>query len=433
MRGVLAAAVLMLVAAGDAAAQNKRDVVVESDPPGADVYLNSKDDGSVCKTPCTVKAPVGETIVIVEIENHLPLVENLVVPRRGKPATARFKLLRAIGTVNVKGPEGATIRVGDVDKGKAPAKVEVDAGPHTITLILNGKQVLQDLIEVEANQEVVVRGKDVVGTAPTPDPDIVDTGETGGTPAVTIKVKPPRPPRGKIVALSGLFDVGIRRFRYDNVTTASTLRSEDEVGQVIAGPLIEVWPGTLAGIRTLRGLALVGRIQFPVNKQPVTGGGLMGTTTTFWQSLEVSLRHRWTAKGKGTVEVGAGYVRDQHQFNTDNLDNLRLVPDADYRSIRIGVRGSLLVGSLEPYLAIENRIVMSGGKVIEDRFSLGASASGLRGALGVGAHFGSFSARLEGSLTRYAWTFKFNTMDEFKADGASDSIIMISAALGYEY
>ena len=109
------------------------------------------------------------------------------------------------------------------------------------------------------------------------------------------------------------------------------------------------------------------------------------------------------------------------------------MPDADYRSIRIGVRGSLLVGSIEPYLAIENRIVMSGGKVIEDRFSLGASATGLRGALGFAARLGSFAARLEGSLTRYAWTFKFNTMDEFKADGASDSIIMISAALGYEY
>ena len=436
MRGFVAAVVLVLAFAGKATAEVKRDVQVETDPPGADVYLNSKDDGSVCKTPCTIKAPVGETIVIVEIANHLPLVENITVPRRGKPATARFKLVRAVGTLNVKGPEGATIRVGDVDKGKAPAKIEIDAGPHTITLIKNGKQVLQDLIEVEANEEVVVRGKDVATAAPTPDPDVVDTGEPtepARPPGVGARVKPPRAPRGKIVALSGLFDVGLRRFRYENVDTTSTLRKEDEVGQVIAGPMIEVWPGTLAGIRALRGLALVGRIQFPVNKQPVTGGGLMGTTTTFWQSLEVSLRHRWTFAGKGTVEVGTGFVRDQHQFNTDNTDNLRLVPDADYQSIRIGVRGSLLIGKLEPYLAAENRIVMSGGKVIEDRFSLGASATGLRGALGVGAHVGAFAARLEGSFTRYAWTFKYDTMDEFKADGASDSIVMISAALGYAY
>jgi hypothetical protein len=30
-------------------------------------------------------------------------------------------------------------------------------------------------------------------------------------------------------------------------------------------------------------------------------------------------------------------------------------------------------------------------------------------------------------------TFKYDTMDEFKADGASDSIFMVSAALGYAY
>ncbi|HWU89292.1 MAG TPA: PEGA domain-containing protein [Kofleriaceae bacterium] len=435
MRRLVAATVLLLAAVGDAVADVKREVQVESDPPGADVYLSSKDDGSVCKTPCTIKAPVGDAIVIIELENHLPLVESISVPRRGKPPTARFKLVRALGTLNVKGPEGATIRVGDVDKGKAPAKLEVDAGPQTITLILNGKQVLQDLIVVEANEEVVVRGKDVAAGTPAPDPDVIDVGDSdpGGGTGVTTTAKPPRAPRGKLVALSGLFDVGFRKFRYENVNTTDTLRPENEVGQVIAGPLIEVWPGTIAGIHALRGLALIGRFQFPVNRQPVTGGGLMGATTTFWQSLEISLRHRWTIGSTGTAEVGAGYVRDQHQFNTNVQTDLRLVPDADYRSIRIGVRGSLLIGALEPYLGLENRIVMSGGKVIEDRFSLGASATGLRGALGVGAHLGPFAASLEASITRYAWTFKYDTMDEFKADGASDSIFMISAALGYAY
>jgi hypothetical protein len=229
-----------------------------------------------------------------------------------------------------------------------------------------------------------------------------------------------------------VFDVGFRKVRYDGVVTTSTLRTEDEGGQVIAGPQVEIWPGTLAGVRALRGLSLVGRFQFPVNKQPVTGGGLMGTTTTYWQSLEVSLRHRWTIANTAAVEVGAGFVRDQHQFNTEFDADRRLVPDADYRSVRIGVRGALVAGSLEPYLAAENRIVMSGG-AIGDRFSLGASASGLRGALGVIAHFGGFAARVEGSATRYSWTFKYDNMDEFKADGASDSIFMISAALGYAY
>ncbi len=252
MRALLAAALVLLAAAGgEARAQAKRDVLIESDPPGADVYLNSKDDGSLCKTPCTIKAPVGEQAVIVEIANHVPVLESLVVPRRGKAAPLRVKLVRAVGTLIVKGPEGARIRVGDVDKGKAPAKLEIDAGPHTITLTLNGKQVLQDLIEVEADKEVSVRGKDVAVTPTPPDdtPEIIDEpgepGEPGGTGGgsgggVTQQGPEPRRPRGKLVAISGLIDVGFRRFRYENPMTEA-LADEDEGGQLIAGPMIEVW------------------------------------------------------------------------------------------------------------------------------------------------------------------------------------------------
>jgi hypothetical protein len=442
MRVALAAAVLVALA-GDAGAQPRRDVVIESDPPGADVYLNSKDDGSVCKTPCTIKAPVGDQVVIIEIENHVSLVESLVVPRRGKPAVARFKLARAVGTLVVRGPEGAVIRVGDVEKGKAPARLEIAAGPHTITLTLNGKQVLQDLIEIDPNQEVVVRGREVAAADPAErEPEIIDAVEPAGprgTNAIGVTGgTAPRPSRGKYVAISGVVDVGFRFFRYENPIedgdpdTPNLLPDEREGGQVIAGPMIELWPGTLAGVRVLRGLALVGRIQFPINKQPVAGGGIAGTMTTFWQSLEVSARHRWTFS-KGTIEVGAGFVRDQHQFNTNNMNDLAFVPDADYRVVRIGVRGSLLVGGLEPYLAAENRIVLTGGPRIEDRFSLGATAGGWRAVLGASFGLGPIQARLEGAATRYTWTFKYDTGDAYKADGATDSILAISAGLGYAY
>jgi hypothetical protein len=439
MRVLLAAALVLLAAAGEAHAQ-KREVLIESDPPGADVYLNSKDDGSLCKTPCTIKAPIGEQIVIVEIANHVSLVESLLVPKRGRTSVMRFKLQRAVGTIIVKGPEGARIRIGDADKGKAPAKLEVDAGPQTITLTLNGKQVLQDLIEVEPDQEVIVRGKDIATAPARPDPPDGDPPDGDPPPPdgdITKEAPKPRPPRGAFIAISGLVDVGFRSFTYENPvgdgdpTTPDLLANEKERGQVIAGPMIEVWPGTIAGVRALRGLAFLVRYQLPINKQPVTGGGIMGPTTTFWQSLEISARHRWTFR-KGTIEVGAGFVRDQHQFNTSDTD-LKFVPDADYRMIRIGARASALLGTVEPYLAAENRIVMSGGDVMENRFTLGANANGLRGALGINAKLGPLQARLEGSFTRYSWNFSADTGDMFQATGAVDSIMMISTGLSYAY
>lgn len=445
---VVRALVVVALAASGAAADVKRDIQIESEPPGADVYLESKDAGSLCKTPCTIKAPVGETVLILEIENHLPALESLVVPRRGKVAPARFKLTRAVGTIDVKGPKGATIRVGDTDRGKAPAKVEVDAGPQAITLILDGKQVLQDLIEVEANQEVVVRGEAprTAAAAETDEgEDAIDAGDGDGDAegagddtarggeVEQKRLVRPRGPRAKRIALTAVVDVGFRRWTYDKVVvTDKPLGNEDEVGQVIAGPMLELWPGTLLGVRALRGLALVGRFQFPINKQPVRGEQIMTPVTTFWQSLEVSLRHRWTLSELGTVEVGAGYVRDQHQFNTEP-SNIDLVPDADYRAIRIGVRGSLLVGALEPYLAVENRIVMSGGRVLEQRFDTGANATGMRAALGANAQFGPVAMKLEAVVTRYAWTFKYENASLFKAAGATDLIFAISAGLGFAY
>src|SRR5262245_8801305 len=190
MRVPLAVALVLLAAVGEVAAQAKRDVAIESEPPGADVYLNSKDDGSLCKTPCTIKAPVGEQILIIEIANHVSALESLLVPKRGKLLPKKVKLQRAVGTVVVKGPEGAKIRIGDADKGKAPAKIEVDAGPHTITLTLKGKQVLQDLIEVEPDQEVVVSGKEIAAAPPKPDPPDPPDPDP---PDVTVIEEPPKP------------------------------------------------------------------------------------------------------------------------------------------------------------------------------------------------------------------------------------------------
>jgi len=64
-------------------------------------------------------------------------------------------------------------------------------------------------------------------------------------------------------------------------------------------------------------------------------------------------------------------------------------------------------------------------------FSQGATANGLRAALGTTASFGKLGGRVEASLTRYSWTFKND--GTAGANGASDSIKLISVVLGYAY
>lgn len=437
----IASLLLLLPLAGTAIAAPKRKVKIDSDPENATVYFNSKEDGPVCKTPCETDAPVGDTPIIIELEGHKQLFENLVVTAK-KPVSVRYKLSPAIGTVNVRGPAGAKITVDGEDKGKAPATFTVPAGAHTVVLTLDGRKVGTNFIEVASNDEVVVEGK-APGNRPKPPPeevaesgdDDVETPLETTDPAPTeISTTAPAPARtrGPYVSLAVAMDIGFRNFTYDNPQT-DNLSPEKEGGQVLVGPVAEVWLGTLAGVRFLRGLSLLARFGYGVNKQAVTQT-MNDTTTsakTYWQAFEISLRHRWTIKDAMTLEVGAGFVRDLHSFS-GKLADIELVPDADYRSIRLGLRASALLGSIEPYAAVENRIVLSGGN-IEERFD-DASASGLRAAIGAQTKLGAVSLRVEGALNYYTWSFTSNDMtDKWRADGGTDSIKFISAAVGYAY
>lgn len=409
----------LLALAGTAHAAPTRKVRIATEPAGATVYLSSKENGPVCPaTPCTFDAPIGDTPIIIELENHVSLVENLSIPKRDrKPLDVSFKLVAAVGTIKVEGPKGAKITINDEDRGTAPTEIEIEAGQYIVMLSMNGKPLESHPVDVEAGGEVTVVGAGKA--APQGEPT------TGGIGA-QVEVKPPR--QGTIVSASATFEIGFRAFSYDNVQTTATLNDESEPGVVTAGPHVELWLGNLFRVPALRGVSLLGRAQFGLNKLTIAGEPLMAPATTFWQSLEISARHRWTIKQRGTVEVGAGFVRDRFQFNGD-VDDVRLLPDVDYKSIRIGGRGSLLFGAWEPYLVAENRIVLSGG-ALERRFD-SATTSGLRGALGLAAKFGKLHARLEGSLMRYRWTFKYENDDAFKADAGTDSIKLVALSVGY--
>ncbi|MDQ3368873.1 MAG: hypothetical protein M3680_25900, partial [Myxococcota bacterium] len=244
-------------------------------------------------------------------------------------------------------------------------------------------------------------------------------------------VAKPRAARGPILAAALRMDVGFRNFDYQGDETPN-LTPESEEGQVLIGPEIELWPGTLFGIRALRGLSALLRYGYGANAQVVTEkmSGAETGARTFWRAFELSGRQRFTVADTMTIEIGGGYVRDQRRFG-GAPDAIKLVPDADYKAFRLGARISVLLGRLEPYLAVENRLVQSGGPLAA-RFRT-ASASGLHGAAGLAMSFGSIGARLEGAITRYSWTFTSEAGDEFIATGGVDSIKYLSASVGYAY
>ena len=230
--------------------------------------------------------------------------------------------------------------------------------------------------------------------------------------------------------MGGAVDVGFRHFEYEPHGETELPPQEDEGGQVLAGPTLELWPAEALRLHHLRGLSVFGKIEFGLNHQQLinTSDQSVGAST-FWGSIEGVLRYRWTIADLVGIEVGAGYARDQLQFNSTSATQLAMLPDADYQSVEIGGRVALALGAVEPYLSYQNRIVLSGGD-LQTRFSHG-SASGIRGAVGLAVQAGPLDARLEGSLLQYNWTFTDNATGMIT--GALDRVILVTAMVGLKY
>ncbi|MFN0252878.1 MAG: PEGA domain-containing protein [Kofleriaceae bacterium] len=438
----------LMVWLGPADAGPKRKVRVETKPDGASVYIESKENGAACEpTPCTIELPIGETPLIVELANHDTIFPTVAVPKKGKIKIdiGNFTLTPSIGTLVIDGPAGATITVDGEDKGKAPARLDVSAETHKVVVTKGGKTIFDQYVDVPSGSEADVDVLDIKGGS-TSDVELpAEGGEGGGgggggegdgtptTDGSTITTTGPEKPRAPYISVSAAMSVGFRSFTYENNQTRDTLRDESESGQVLLGPLVELWPANLLGIHLLRGLSLMGRFQFRINEQPVTGGGIQNGLSTFWQSFEVSVRHKWIFADRYGVEAGAGWTREQYRFNGTAVDKL-LVPDAQYEAIRIGARFSMLfdAGSLtlEPGIDLEGRLVRDGG-ALQTRFGPATSVNGLRGAAGIVARFGGLHVRAEAALQRYAWSFDPTT--DRMATGGTDMITLLGLYAGYAY
>jgi PEGA domain len=445
MGRVLLTGAMIVAYAGIAEAGPTRKVSVETEPPGATVYLNDTESGAVCEaTPCSFEAPIGQTPIIVQLKNYGPVVDNLDVPKKGRPISVKFTLVMALATLVIETPaaKGASIRVDEEDKGKVPARIEVSGNDaHHVVVAMGGKTLYDDYVNAGAGDEIAITPKaagTVVVATKDPDPIVTDDGGggvgSGNTSAPTdpsIGKTAPERPRKRIFKISAVFDFGHRSFTYDKGTTPSgNIRNVDDT-MSMGGLELELWP--LANASHLGGLSLLAHYARTIIPQPVSGGS---TAKSAWDSLEVSLRHRWTPGDTLALEVGGGFVRDKFGFDGDPGD-VANTPDITYGALRIGGRIALRLGIFEPYVGAENRIVVSRGD-FGDRFMQGtnrsaSAASGYRAALGATAQLGPLDARVEGSIMRYSWTFAYDPGSTYRADAGTDAVEIITATLGIAY
>src|SRR6185437_9206656 len=157
MRSALA---LVLVLCAAPALADTRKVEVVTDPPGATVYLGDLDSGEACQpTPCSVNAPAGKKTPVIARKDGYAAAFGVIDLRKGNIRTVSLELTATSGTIVVDDPAlaGGTISVDDVDKGKAPAHVQVEATGHHVVVTVKGHVRFDDFVTVDAGEDYTVK------------------------------------------------------------------------------------------------------------------------------------------------------------------------------------------------------------------------------------------------------------------------------------
>ena len=135
------------------------EVTIESDPPGAAVYIDDPDK-MVGQTPLKTAVDPGEYTLFVRAQGRVELKRKMVV-QQGEPLKLFFKLEEIVraGTVRVDcNISGASIFHNGKNIGRTPLKAELvfDAGKHQISIEKDEYQGHNQTIDVQADGRYVI-------------------------------------------------------------------------------------------------------------------------------------------------------------------------------------------------------------------------------------------------------------------------------------
>jgi outer membrane receptor for ferrienterochelin and colicin len=179
-------------------AQIRRFVAVleiESNPPGATIYVNRRDLGPRGESPRALGLPPGEYTVIVELAGYYPAERRAPLTAAGQTSHLELELEPILGQVSIGASvRGATVRVDDRE-GKpacvAPCTLSLPPGRHALYFERSGHRDAETLVDVIARRAVALNprqealtGALVVSTDEPGAAIEVDGQRLGFTPAV---------------------------------------------------------------------------------------------------------------------------------------------------------------------------------------------------------------------------------------------------------
>jgi outer membrane receptor protein involved in Fe transport len=133
---------------------------VETDPPGATLYLNRRDLGAIGVSPRALGLPNGRYRVIATLDGYEPAEATTGEIAVGQRAALRLTLKRIQGTVRVEGTPGSAVRADHEESAilcTAPCQAELPPGLHTILVSKEGYQTAALPVDVAANTATILR------------------------------------------------------------------------------------------------------------------------------------------------------------------------------------------------------------------------------------------------------------------------------------
>jgi outer membrane receptor protein involved in Fe transport len=143
-----------------AMAPNVAVLKVETDPPGARIFLDRKDLGERGSSPQRLGLGPGRYKILAELAGYEDASSAPVDVRLGEEARVSLRLVRILGTVRIEGAQSAEVRVDTEDAPAsciAPCDVAVPPGHHTIFVSRTGAQTASSVADVGPRAVVTLR------------------------------------------------------------------------------------------------------------------------------------------------------------------------------------------------------------------------------------------------------------------------------------
>lgn len=131
-------------------------LTIESDPPGATIYLDRKDLGSRGVTPRTLALPEGAHTVLLELSDFEPAQSDKLELKLGEETHSAIRLQPVLGTIQVAGTKQSQIRLDSAPSPKCvvPCALKAQVGKHVVSVSQDGFRTREFPVEVLAHEVV---------------------------------------------------------------------------------------------------------------------------------------------------------------------------------------------------------------------------------------------------------------------------------------